>query len=299
MRWSIPNFLAAALLVTLEATAGEDPGLLPALPDVSEPILAFGFDLTEPAPPAFEPIDLRRYEAPRLERPESWQAFMRGRYGLASLRREASWISSPLGWDVGKPTTPVGSCKPPRVTLVRPNGEQERVELLDCDGAVTADAVDRVSVIARPVGVARPELPLPAQPDPTASDGEWIAGVKLVHPRLIWALSQIAKRYPGRIVYVVSGYRRQIQPSFHTKGRALDLRVVGVTNESLFAFCRSLPDVGCGYYPNSTFVHVDVRPLEAGHALWVDISGPGEPAEYVNSWPGVVEPRFGTRVKQP
>jgi hypothetical protein len=64
---------------------------------------------------------------------------------------------------------------------------------------------------------------------------------------------------------------------------------MGVHNADLFRFCRSLDDVGCGFYPNSKFVHVDVRRPGTGHAFWVDISGPGEPAHYVDSWPGVVD----------
>ena len=64
---------------------------------------------------------------------------------------------------------------------------------------------------------------------------------------------------------------------------------MGVPNAALFRFCRTLDDVGCGFYPNSKFVHVDVRRPGAGRVFWIDISGPGEPSEYVDSWPGVVE----------
>ena len=33
-------------------------------------------------------------------------------------------------------------------------------------------------------------------------------------------------------------------------------------NEALRDFCRTLKNVGCGYYPNSVFVHMDVRDAE-------------------------------------
>ncbi|HEY2513991.1 MAG TPA: hypothetical protein VGI39_24155, partial [Polyangiaceae bacterium] len=33
----------------------------------------------------------------------------------------------------------------------------------------------------------------------------------------------------------------------------------------------------CGYYPNSTFVHMDVREKSA---FWIDFSRPGEPPRY-------------------
>ena len=69
----------------------------------------------------------------------------------------------------------------------------------------------------------------------------------------------------------------------------MDILVVGVPNSMLFQVCRTLADVGCGFYPNSKFVHVDVRRPGAGRAFWIDISRPGEPSDYVDSWPGVVE----------
>jgi hypothetical protein len=74
----------------------------------------------------------------------------------------------------------------------------------------------------------------------------------------------------------------------HAAARAFDIQVHGIPNATLFEFCRKLEDVGCGYYPNSKFVHVDVRRPGTGHALWIDASGPGEPPRYVDSWPGVL-----------
>jgi hypothetical protein len=38
-----------------------------------------------------------------------------------------------------------------------------------------------------------------------------------------------------------------------------------------------LDQVGVGYYPNSSFVHVDVR---SQNTQWVDRSSPGERPEY-------------------
>jgi hypothetical protein len=97
-------------------------------------------------------------------------------------------------------------------------------------------------------------------------------------------------------MYIYSGYRPAPKPpvpgsdhSLHWQGRALDLAVHGVPNEELFQLCRDQPDVGCGYYPNKPFVHLDVRPRGFGTAIWVDAAPPGEPAQYVSSWPGVVE----------
>ena len=64
---------------------------------------------------------------------------------------------------------------------------------------------------------------------------------------------------------------------------------MGVPNRDLFLFCRKLRDVGCGYYPYTNFVHVDVRAYGSGHPMWIDASPPGMPPHYVDSWPGVVE----------
>src|SRR5262249_36429710 len=38
--------------------------------------------------------------------------------------------------------------------------------------------------------------------------------------------------------------------------------------------------VGVGYYPNSDFVHLDVRPAGKKSAYWVDYSAPGQRAIY-------------------
>jgi hypothetical protein len=86
----------------------------------------------------------------------------------------------------------------------------------------------------------------------------------------------------------MSGYRTDGHSGLHGKGRALDLYVRGVTNEDLFAVCRTLRDAGCGYYPYNNFIHLDVRPFGTGRVAWVDVSQPGEKSEYVDGWPGVL-----------
>lgn len=181
--------------------------------------------------------------------------------------------------------------RPKPVTLARYNGEWDRFALLECDGSVAPEALDRLSIIARPPQAGRPKLPLPDEPDPASlASGEWLPNVRIVHPRLIWLVQRIGDAFPRKTLYVVSGYRPEASgKSLHHLGRALDLFVQGVPNESLFQFCRSLRDVGCGYYPNSNFVHVDIRPYGSPRIFWVDAAYPGEPSQYVDSWPGVVE----------
>lgn len=193
-----------------------------------------------------------------------------------------------LPLDDGRPCA--GWQRAPKVRVMRYVGESEYLSLLDCDGAVPADVLDRVSSLARAPDAPRPELPLPHEPSPLARDGEWTPGLHLLHPRLIWALSQIGAAFPGRALVIMSGYRPDAHTSLHRLGRALDLYVEGVPHEILYGVCHSLRDVGCGFYPNSKFVHVDVRPFGTGHVEWVDLSRPGEPSEYADGWPGLIEP---------
>jgi uncharacterized protein YcbK (DUF882 family) len=104
-----------------------------------------------------------------------------------------------------------------------------------------------------------------------------------MNPRLTRLLYDIGKHYPGRRIEVVSGYRH---PKFaknphspHKQGLACDMRVAGVKNTELRDFFRErFKSVGVGYYPNSSFVHLDVR--RGASAFWIDYSGPGETALY-------------------
>jgi uncharacterized protein YcbK (DUF882 family) len=107
----------------------------------------------------------------------------------------------------------------------------------------------------------------------------------LAHPidaRLIGLLGVVSNHFGGRTIEVVSGFRpyttTQYNPhSNHNHGRAVDFRVPGVPNEVVRDFCRTLSNVGCGYYPNSIFVHMDVRDQST---FWIDYSRPGEPPRY-------------------
>jgi hypothetical protein len=178
---------------------------------------------------------------------------------------------------------------PRAVSVVRYDGaEWTRMPLVDCQGAIAADALDRLSVLARPPATPKPDMPLPLEPEEDASGGEWLPRVKLLNPRLIWAVQKIAEAFPNRSIFIMSGYRRDAHGSYHQKGRALDLYVSGVDNADLFRFCHTLNDVGCGFYPNNKFVHVDVRPFGSHRVAWVDVSQPGQPSQYVTSWPGIL-----------
>jgi uncharacterized protein YcbK (DUF882 family) len=103
-----------------------------------------------------------------------------------------------------------------------------------------------------------------------------------VDPRLVALVGIVSSHFGGKPLEIVSGYRAYTPTQYtahsnHNLGRALDFRVRGVSNETVRDFCRTLRSAGCGYYPNSTFVHLDVRDTKA---YWVDWSHPGEPPKY-------------------
>lgn len=49
--------------------------------------------------------------------------------------------------------------------------------------------------------------------------------------------------------------------SYHTLGRAVDIRIEGIPLESLRDLAISLRAGGVGYYPRSSFVHLDTGPF--------------------------------------
>jgi len=164
----------------------------------------------------------------------------------------------------GRPRTPPPPCLSPAVTFLRvASNEGAQIVLTRCSGRADPDGRQALSRLARSI---------------RADDA------KTLHPRLLELLQKVAVRWPGRRLLVISGYRpgRVGHESNHTRGRAMDFRVEGVSNETLRDFCRRFEGAGVGYYPNSVFVHLDVR--DEGRAFWVDYSGPGEPARY-GPWP--------------
>jgi uncharacterized protein YcbK (DUF882 family)/LysM repeat protein len=135
-----------------------------------------------------------------------------------------------------------------------------RMRLVDSRGRARSAARRRLSVLMKHRSTGHRHLPA---------------------SRLLQVLTTISDHFGGRRIYVVSGYREPggytRETSRHTRGHAIDIRIDGVPNTALRDFCRSLPRTGCGYYPRSTFVHVDVRDSSA---YWVDWSRPGEAPQY-------------------
>lgn len=248
----------------------------------------FGFNASSPRALSFTPEALPAWftplDAPLLATTGS---------SFKSNGFDALWSLPPR-----KPV-PNWRCRRRPVRVARYGGESDLFEIVRCDGSVAPQAFDRLTLMAREPASPRPGDLLPDEPDAAAvARGEWAPGVRLVHPRLLWAIQRIADAFPWRTLYVYSGYRhdpegRVAKPgthhSMHSEARALDLTVMGVPNAALFQLCHGLDDVGCGYYPNNRFVHVDIRRPASGHPFWIDTSAPGEPSRYVDAWPGVVD----------
>jgi LysM repeat protein len=96
-----------------------------------------------------------------------------------------------------------------------------------------------------------------------------------VPERLIKLLVQVSDTFGGRQLRVVSGYRQSsfFEDSRHKASSAVDFSIPGIPNEVVRQYLLLLEDAGVGYYPNSSFLHLDVR----GCAVqWVDYAGPGE-----------------------
>ncbi len=148
------------------------------------------------------------------------------------------------------------------VTLERPASQETlRVRLFDKAGKPDAKARARLARFLRDRENDRQKRP---------------------HTRLMRLLAYIADHFNGRTIVVVSAYRDEqggeAGSSRHATGQAVDIRVEGVPNEALRDFCLTLRRVGVGYYPRSSFVHIDVRDREV---YWVDWSRPGEPPLYL------------------
>ena len=148
------------------------------------------------------------------------------------------------------------------VTLERPaNQETLRVRLFDQTGKPDPKARARLARFLRDRETNEEKRP---------------------HARLMRVLAYLADQFNGRTIVVLSAFRSEADgtsgDSRHGNGQAIDIRVEGVPNESLRDYCLTLQRVGVGYYPRSSFVHVDVRDREV---YWVDWSRPGEPPLYL------------------
>jgi LysM repeat protein len=93
--------------------------------------------------------------------------------------------------------------------------------------------------------------------------------------RLLRLIVEVSNTFGGRPIHIVSGYRTTsfFRDSRHKTSQAVDFAIAGVPNAVARDYLMTLDNVGVGYYPNSTFLHLDVRP-HSTH--WTDYAGPGE-----------------------
>lgn len=188
-----------------------------------------------------------------------------------------------------KPAAQPRPCLHTPVTFVRGfDNQTESVVLTQCNGHLVDGAVDRLSSWLSPQLAAKAESASTASAKGhhahTSHPGS-PTDVKHLDPGLVAKLQAVASHFPGKPIRIVSSYRPLSNRSYHQSGRAVDFVVQAVPNEQLVAFCRTLPDTGCGYYPNSSFVHMDIRAAGTGHVYWIDASKPGDPPRYVSEWP--------------
>jgi uncharacterized protein YcbK (DUF882 family) len=133
---------------------------------------------------------------------------------------------------------------------------------------------------------AKGKIPDPARRGFEKVLASWRTGSRdTIDEQLIRLVARVSDHFGGRPIRVVSGYRpwsaTQYTPhSRHNLGQAVDFSIPGVPNAVVRDYCRSLGRVGVGYYPNSSFVHLDVRETKT---YWVDYSGPGEAPRYADS----------------
>lgn len=95
-----------------------------------------------------------------------------------------------------------------------------------------------------------------------------------IDPRLLDLIDAVEDHFSVRQVEVISGYRSQAfnrelkatghsvaNESLHTQGRAADIHLDEITEETLKEYAESLQAGGVGFYPSLHMVHVDVGPV--------------------------------------
>lgn len=84
---------------------------------------------------------------------------------------------------------------------------------------------------------------------------------------LVGVLELIRTHFNKR-VEVVNAYRcpqfseekASTRKSYHARGQAADIKVLGIPLNKIFLFAETIPQVnGIGLYPEKNFVHIDVR----------------------------------------
>lgn len=102
--------------------------------------------------------------------------------------------------------------------------------------------------------------------------------VRAVRPELYEQLSRIYDHFEKKQIFLVSGFRfAERNSSRHFHASAMDIRIPGVSINTMYAYAESLDQggMGIGLYPTSQFIHVDFRAPGEPSYRWVDYSGHG------------------------
>jgi uncharacterized protein YcbK (DUF882 family) len=137
-------------------------------------------------------------------------------------------------------------------------GDRAKVNIYNKDGSYSVEAINELNFVLR-CRRTDEELPIDIQ-------------------LLTW-MSLIYDHFGGKPLQIVSAYRNQRkQTSNHAKGRAMDIRIEGVSPKQIRNYVQTLDrgGMGLGLYPRSMFVHVDVRSPPSYR--WIDNSAPGSNA---------------------
>ena len=102
--------------------------------------------------------------------------------------------------------------------------------------------------------------------------------VRAVRPELYEQLSRIYDHFEKKQIFLVSGLRfAERSSSRHFHASAMDIRIPGVSINTMYAYAESLDPggMGIGLYPTSQFIHVDFRAPGEPSYRWTDYSGHG------------------------
>jgi len=100
--------------------------------------------------------------------------------------------------------------------------------------------------------------------------------VRAVRPELYEQLSRIYDHFDKKQIVLVSGFRfAERNSSRHFHASAMDIKIPGVSINTMYAYAESLDQggMGLGLYPTSQFIHVDFRAPGEPSYRWTDYSG--------------------------
>jgi hypothetical protein len=209
---------------------------------------------------------------------EVWaiRVFMLGAVSTAAAQDVTVYFGAPAEEQQVVEVVPEACPRSVRIERAFDTGRESfAMPLLDCSRQPREEAVRALSVIMRPRTSAAP-----GEDALFADDPDFVAeGIRRVHPELLERIARIAEAFEGHTIEIQSGYRPNApRTSRHFHARAADLFVIGVPREQVRDLARTFDQTGVGWYPNSTFVHIDVREESE---YWIDVSRPGESPRYV------------------